>query len=126
MLARWWTVDPIELAELVTPPPAEARADLSNRTWTGYWHVNVGVHADEHVGRNWEDLPLVSQGWLINGDDTDNAEYIVGIEWISARDASNAVRPSGVALRGTAVRIYGQDRAAELVAAFGVSAQTSE
>ena len=68
----------------------------------------------------------VSQGWLINGDDTDNAEYIVGIEWISTRDPSNAVRPSGVALRGTAVRIYGQDRAAELVAAFGVSAQTSE
>jgi hypothetical protein len=184
MLARWWTVAPAELAELVAPPPAEARAALVSRSWTGFWHVNVGVHADEHIGRNWEDprqfgflsagqgpqwrdaiknlsvgdkvfaylnghgyvgagtvvsaavparefvspiynkplheLPLLSQGWFVNCDDADNAEYVVGIDWTSTRDAKNAVRPSGAALRGTAVRIHGQDRAAELIAAFKV------
>lgn len=55
LLARSWTIDPAELEELVAPPISDSAANAKDRVWTGFWHVNVGVHTDEHIGRNWDD-----------------------------------------------------------------------
>ena len=187
MLARWWTVDPAELAELVAPPASEARAAQSERSWSGFWHVNLGVHAgedDENVRRNWDDprrygfvsagqgprwrdamknlhvgdkvfaylngsgyvaagtvvseavpakdfispvagkplreVPLMSNGWFANEDDPENAEYVVGVNWQNALPAIEAVRLPMPPLRGTAVRIFGSDRAEALRSAFKI------
>jgi hypothetical protein len=153
------------------------------RAWKGYWHVNVGVHAQDGIQRNWSDprrygflsagqgpewrdkisvlqpgdkvfaylnrsgyvgagivtssavpaaafvppgrdtplsaLPLVSRGWFTNSNDIENAEYVIGMKWISTRDAREGIR--GRFLRGTVCRILDPQYAAALEKAFGLS-----
>jgi len=53
MLARTWVVDPADLEERI-----DGRVTVSEdreAEATGLWHVNVGVHAAESIGRNWDD-----------------------------------------------------------------------
>ncbi len=55
ILARTWIVDPIDLEERVdSRPSGPAAADL-DRVWTGLWHVNVGIHDNDSVQRDWDD-----------------------------------------------------------------------
>jgi hypothetical protein len=54
VLVRTWIVDPMELEDRVDSRPSEPAGD-ADRSWTGAWHVNTGVHADGGVFRNWED-----------------------------------------------------------------------
>lgn len=54
LLARTWVVDPSELLERVDSRTPDSVATGVDRTWTGLWHVNLGVHTDM-IQRNWED-----------------------------------------------------------------------
>lgn len=54
MLARTWLVDPAEMDERVEKRQVTNGA-MQTSEWTGLWHVNVGVHDDSRVQRNWTD-----------------------------------------------------------------------
>jgi Endonuclease NucS len=55
LLARTWVVGPAELAARIDAHGSEVVAE-AERAWTGLWHVNVGAHSDDMIGRNWSDM----------------------------------------------------------------------
>lgn len=64
------------------------------------------------------ELPLETQGWFLNCDDPDLAEYMVGVNWSRTVDPSEGVRVSP-AIRGTVRKIWNADLADRLIKTFG-------